>query len=69
MEDECIAKIWKYGITGFVALMVSIMASCQVTNYRIASAIGDGVNPLEAKCAIRGDGDTKGNPCVILYAK
>lgn len=66
MNEENTVKIIKYGIVGVVVLLMSVIASCQVTNFQIASAIEAGTDPMDAKCALRSDGATA---CLLRYAQ
>ena len=62
LRDGDEVKVWRYIIIGVVTLLVSVMVSCQTTNYRIVQAIKSGADPIEASCAL---GDTISNICII----
>lgn len=66
MNDDCIAKIWKYAITGFVCVLFLITGSCQAGKYQTRKAIEAGASPLAARCALAADGAQR--ECGLLYA-
>ena len=63
--DEQDHKTTRACIYGFVILIFGFIGSCQVTNYRIGTAIEAGVAPISASCAI---GVADGINCAILAA-
>ena len=58
-------KLWRYGITAFVVIVLAGMGSCQATRYQIGRAIEHGADPVMARCAITGG--TSGE-CFVLKA-
>ena len=53
--DEQDHKTTRACIYGFVLLIFGFIGSCQVTNYRIVSAIEAGAPPIGASCAFNSD--------------
>ena len=54
-DNEFFVKIFKYCVTGFVVIVVSMIGSCQMTNYRIVEAVKAGAHPLSIECALTDD--------------
>lgn len=63
-ENQFWLTVWKYVITGFVALVTVLAGSCQMTNYQIRRAIDAGAAPIAARCAFDGENSR----CVLQQA-
>jgi len=66
MDDEYIAKIWKYAITGILVFIFLMVGSCQTTKYQIRKSIEAGANPLTSMCALSAESPLA--DCAILAA-
>ena len=53
--DEQDHKTTRVCIYGFMLLIFGFIGSCQLTNYRVGSAIEAGASPLAAACSLRAD--------------
>ena len=67
MDDNQLIGVWvKWISIVIVSLILVIFASCQHTNYRIATAIEHGIDPMAARCAL--DSNSSQN-CLLKYTQ
>lgn len=55
MTEAFWQHFWKYAITGFVVVVLSLIGSCQTTNYQIRKSIEAGADLIIASCALSGN--------------
>ena len=51
-EETFWLKLWQTVAWAIVVFAIAMASSCQVSNYRIAKMVEDGVDPVAARCAI-----------------
>lgn len=65
-DNQLVAKIFKYCVAGFIAMIITGLGSCQATRFQVRAAIEAGASPMSAKCAI--ESQVTLAPCAILAA-
>lgn len=70
-ENDLIATVTKYIVSGICVIILFGMASCQIPKYQLRKMVEAGVQPLEAGCAMKlisGIGEEKEPVCAQLIS-
>lgn len=65
-DNEFWVSIWKVIAVTFIAVIVSGVTSCQMTNSRITEMVKAGADPIDAMCAVSSEST---QICTIVVSK